>query len=387
MRTEEDIIEVIKQLKHEAGSHSPSINVLLNTINEIELKVDACFLSNPYATDLFMDVFERELVAKKELRKFLEFYPSQAPAIAKRLSPTIGVNSNNLFVGNGAIEIIQAVLHAFVKKKIIVNIPTFSPYYEFIRDDCEIVYNRLLPEDNFQLNLSELLDTIEKTGADSLVIINPNNPDGSYVNSSDLFSFLEEVRHMNMVLIDESFVHFASETEKSDLISFANLVNYFPNVVVVKSMSKDFGIAGIRAGYGIMSENRRSKLLRNGHLWNVNGLCEYFFDLYSRKDFQTDYEKVRKQYIQETQYLYDGLKKIDGIRVYPTQANFFLIEILGELDSDTFVYLALIRFGVYMRTCSDKIGLGNKFVRVASRSKKENEIILTAIERVVCESC
>jgi len=386
MRSEKEIIEVIKQLKYEAGSHSPSINVLLKTINEIELKVDACFLSNPYATDLFMKVFEEELVNRRELRKYLEFYPSQAPAIAKRLSPTLGVSSNNLFVGNGAIEIIQAVLHNFVKKKIIVNIPTFSPYYEFIREDCEIVYNRLLPEENFQLNLPELLDTVEKSRADSLVIINPNNPDGSFVKSSDLFSFLEEVRHLSLVLIDESFVHFASETDKSDLISFSSLVNYFPNVVVVKSMSKDFGIAGIRAGYGIMSENRRSKLLRNGHLWNVNGLCEYFFDLYSRKNFQDEYEKVRKQYINETQYLYEGLRKIDGIRVYPTQANFFLIEILGDLDSDTFVYLALIRFGVYMRTCSDKIGLGNKFIRVASRSKEENDVILKAIAGVVCKS-
>ena len=127
------LIERIKRLKKEAGSHSPSAWTLAKLIPELRLKVDACFLSNPYATKLFMMHFHREVIRPRKLRALLELYPSQNRVIAAKLGRVLELEPDSIFVGNGAAEIIQAILHRFTREKILVNLPTFSPYYEFAR--------------------------------------------------------------------------------------------------------------------------------------------------------------------------------------------------------------------------------------------------------------
>lgn len=384
--TEDDLMyNQILELKHESGSHSPSINTIRERLPKLQFKVDACFLSNPYATNLFMEYFQTEVVNTGRLREILEFYPSQMSVIAKKLGKALGVSSKNIFVGNGAIEPIQAVIHNFVKKRILVNIPTFSSYYEFVREDVQVVYNRLLPDNDFEISIDNLVEIITTNEIDSLVLINPNNPDGSYLCKDKITDLLERLRHLETIIIDESFVHFAYESDELEPISFIDMVNYFPNLVVVKSMSKDFGIAGLRAGYAVMRESRVTRLSERGYLWNVNGLAEYFFDLYTKEDFLSEYDKLRKRYIAETKDFYKELSRINGIKTHPTRANFILIELLNGMLADEFVFRMLVRYGVYTRTCSDKIGLGNKYVRVASRGKEENARIIEAFKGMLGE--
>ena len=150
-------------------------------------------------------------------------------------------------------------------------------------------------------------------------------------------------------------------------------------------MSKDFGIAGIRAGYSIMSESRINFLMNNGYLWNSNGLSEYFFRLYVRKDFLSEYEYVRKRYIIESQEFFAEISQIEKIKVYPSKANFALIELPNNINSDDFVTNLLIKFGVYTRTGSDKIGLNGQFIRLASRTKNENIIIINALKSLISQ--
>ena len=114
---ESALAERIKLLKREAGSHSPSAPTLIKMIPELRLRVDACFLSNPYATDLFLDYLQREVVRTGKLRRLLEFYPSQNRVIANKLSGALGLPPEYLFVGNGAVEIIQAILHKFTGRQ------------------------------------------------------------------------------------------------------------------------------------------------------------------------------------------------------------------------------------------------------------------------------
>jgi histidinol-phosphate/aromatic aminotransferase/cobyric acid decarboxylase-like protein len=181
-------------------------------------------------------------------------------------------------------------------------------------------------------------------------------------------------------LLDESFIHFAFENDQMDPLSYVDMVLKYPNVVTIKSMSKDFGIAGIRAGYAIMHPNRIKQLLSNGFLWNSNGLAEYFFKLYTREKFQNEYEVVRKQYIRDTQEYFKILNEIDAIKQYPSQANFALLRIKSGILADDFAFGLLVKSGVYTRTCSDKIGLDGEFIRLASRSAIENKEIITAIK-------
>lgn len=377
----------LNQLKDEAGSHSPSIFTLIKKVPEISIKVDACFLSNPYATDLFLEYLKRELVDTNSLRDVLEFYPSQNSVIAELLAKPLSVNKENIFIGNGAIEVIQAVLHYFGAKKLAVNIPTFSSYYEFAQKDTEVIFYPLKKENNYKLDTEEYIKFIKDEKPDSIVIINPNNPDGQYIKYEELRKIITELKDIKNIIIDESFIHFAYESNDYSLISATELVKEFNNVIVIKSMSKDFGIAGIRAGYGVMDKFKVNSLLEDGYLWNSNGIAEYFFRLYTREDFLEEYEKVRIKYIKDSQYFFNELKKIPKIKVYPGLSNFVLIELLDGTTSSIFVSKMLIKYGIYMRTCSDKIGLQGEYIRLASRTKEENEIIIEALKDIFTNEC
>jgi len=369
----------IKQLKDAAGSHSPSIFTIAKALPRLDIKVDACFLSNPYATDLFMKHLKKEIVETNNLREMVEFYPSQNDVIAKIIGRSINTCKENIFVGNGAIEAIQAVMHRFIGKKIIVNIPTFSPYYEFAKKDVEVVYYQLEKESNYTLNAEKYLKFVKTNKPDTVVIINPNNPTGGYLKRQELRYLVENLKEIENIVIDESFMHFAFEDKNYSLLSAVGLSKEFSNVIVIKSMSKAFGIAGIRAGYAVMDKRKVEKLLKNGYLWNIGGLAEYFFQLYKKSGFVREYESVRKKYIYDTQMFFDELSGIEELKVYPSKANFAIVELLDRSNSTNFVSKMLIKYGVYTRTCSDKIGLNGEFVRIASRTKIENRVILKSI--------
>lgn len=371
------------RLKEEAGSHSPSIFTFKQKLPELDIKIDACFLSNPYATDLFLEYFNREVMSTGKIRELLEFYPSQNQVIAELLGNFLKVAPEQVFVGNGAIEVIQAVIHNFTKKKILINIPTFSSYYEFAKDDIEVVYNNLKKEENYQLNAANFLAKVKEEQPDTVVIINPNNPDGGYISFSELENILKELTVVDTIMLDESFIHFAYENSSLDPVSTLSLIEKYPNLVIIKSMSKDFGIAGVRAGYGVMSKERVHKLIKNGYLWNSNGLSEFFFRLYVRDDFAKDYELVRKRYIAETIEFIQQLSKLKGIKVLPSKANFVLVEILDGVKSMDFVTALLIKHGIYVRTANDKIGLEGQYIRVASRTKEENDFMVKAFEQLL----
>lgn len=379
---EQEISSKIRRLKEASGSHSPSIFTMAADLPELNIKVDACFLSNPYATELFLGYLKKEIVDTGKLRDALEFYPSQNDVISELISDSIGINRENIFVGNGAIEVIQAVIHNFVTNKIVVNIPTFSSYYEFPKGNIEVIYYNLKKEDDYVLNAKDYTDFVMYEKPDTVVIINPNNPDGGYIKYKDLRYILNNLKDIPNIIIDESFIHFAFEDNDYSLISAIEMFKEFPNVIVIKSMSKDFGIAGIRAGYGIMDKYKVFKLLENGYLWNSNGLSEYFFRLYKRKDFFNEYELVRKKYISEAQGFFLELAKISQIKVYPSMANFALVELLDGTTSADFVSKMLIKYGVYTRICSDKIGLAGEFIRIAGRTSEENKIIVQAIKDI-----
>ncbi|HRG87768.1 MAG TPA: histidinol-phosphate transaminase [Chitinophagales bacterium] len=383
LTSEEKLLaEKFNKLKQEAGSHSPSIFTFKQKLPELDIKVDACFLSNPYATDLFLSYFKREVMDTGKIRELLEFYPSQNNVIAELLGDFLKVKPERIFVGNGAIEVIQAVLHNFTHHKILINIPTFSSYYEFVKDGVEIVYNNLKKGNDYRLDTNDLIEKVKNEKPDTVVIINPNNPDGGYISIGNLRTLLAELATVDTVILDESFIHFAYEDSSFDPINTQALTDTYPNLVIIKSMSKDFGIAGVRAGYGVMSEARVAALVKNGYLWNSNGLSEFFFRLYVREDFAKDYEQVRKRYIADTIEFIDALSKIEGIKVLPSKANFVLVEILGGATSMEFVIALLVKYGIYVRTANDKIGLIGEYIRVASRTKEENALMVNAFKQL-----
>ena len=378
INTKQQIADKIKELKVVSGTHSPSIETVLKQLPQVKIEVDACFLSNPYATDLFLEHLNKDLIETKLLRRTLEFYPPQNHDVADSISTVTGISSKNIFAGNGAIEAIQAVLHNFLAKKIVVIIPTFSSYYEFVGENVEVVFYELQKSEDYKLNIDDYIKFVQKEKPDTIVLINPNNPNGGYILQSDVNRIITELNFVSNLIIDESFIHFAHESEAMEEVSCGSLIAANPNLIIVKSMSKDFGIAGLRAGYAIMNEDRVAKLLKNGYLWNVSGLADYFFKLYANDYFRKEYDVVRKKYIVETAIFLNDLQSIKGIKTYPSKANFALVEFLNETTSFDFTISLLADNGIYVRDCSDKIGLDGQFVRVASRTLEENKLITAA---------
>jgi histidinol-phosphate/aromatic aminotransferase/cobyric acid decarboxylase-like protein len=369
-------------LKKESGTHSPSIATIFEKLPGVSIDVDACFLSNPYATDLFLKYLKDDLIKTNKLRDVLEFYPPQNQDVSRFISKAIGANQKNIFVGNGAIEIIQAVIHRFVGKKLCIIIPTFSSYYEFVRPDTEVLYYKLDKEDNFVLNPDKFISFVKDNEVDSIAIINPNNPNGGYLSLEDLNHIIESLKGLKNIIIDESFIHFAYENVDLSQITSEELIRNYSNLIIVKSLSKDFGIAGVRAGYAVMSEDKVKTLLSNGYLWNVSGLADYFFKIYSQNDFIVEYNVVRKKYIMNTLMFLTELNAITNLKVYPSKANFALVELKGMTSFDFYLDL-LVDSGVYVRDCSDKIGLSGEFVRIASRTFEENLKIISAVKKAI----
>ena len=162
-------------------------------------------------------------------------------------------------------------------------------------------------------------------------------------------------------------------------------MNTFPNLVVIKSLSKDFGIAGLRLGYGVMSKQRISTLLARGYLWNISGFGEYFLNLLNNRGFMKEYEKARLLAIRERDDFFTQLSTLKGLKVYPSRANMFLIELLGGSRAEDFMVTLLARYGIYVRLCKDKIGLNGEFIRIASCKAKENLKLVRALKNILSE--
>jgi histidinol-phosphate/aromatic aminotransferase/cobyric acid decarboxylase-like protein len=381
---EAEMLQALRELKAAAGSHSASLYALHDRLPDLQIKVDACFLSNPYATDLFIDRLQSDLLRTGEIRKVLEAYPSPNSHVASLLERTIHVSQDQIFVSNGAIEAIQAALHRFAGTRVAVILPTFSPYYEYLRSDQECFFYHLTRENDFALDPDDFLAFVRRHAIDTVCLINPNNPNGGYIPTEVTLRLLRELEGLELVILDESFVDFAYEDDQLNRQSLAIAVADIPNVTLVKSMSKDFGVAGLRAGYAVMSQDRVRDLLGNGYLWNISGLTEFFFRLFGEEEFQRQYVETRLRYLDEAIPFFGALGQVDALHAYPTKANFCLVELDRSVPLELLVPLLLIRYGIYVRDCRDKMGLEDgQYIRVASRKGSENDLIIEALNELV----
>jgi histidinol-phosphate/aromatic aminotransferase/cobyric acid decarboxylase-like protein len=367
--------EALRLLKAGSGTHSPSVADVERAIPGL-VEIDACFLSNPYATDEVM----RRLggVSSQTLERMVSHYPSQGAAIAELLAPTVGVASDRLLVANGACEAIQALLTS-APGPLVLPVPTFSAYYEFASGP--VVALQLRPEDDFRLDFDELDALVDRHARATVVIINPNNPDGGQADHGALLDFVRGAAgRVHQVIVDESFGAFASEEQPHSL---APLVDELPHLVVVNSLSKSHGIPGLRLGYAVMSP-RRARELRGRSLWNLNAFAEWFCGIMADPGYQRAYDRARRRYVREARHLFDALAALPSVHVYPSAANFALLEL--DRPAHQVAAALLARHGIYVRDCADKLGLqGDRYLRVAARRDTENRRIVAAFADVLSE--
>ena len=360
-------LELRKHLFYET-SHSPSLADLVGYEDAKDI-IDFCFISNPYyPTPAMLDDL------KENFPNLLKSYPSSNPLVSqKHLASVLDLKPENLILGNGATELIVAMNTTLIDR-IAVPIPTFGEYIEKLRQQRDAELYILKAEDNYQLFLNDYLAWVRARGLKSLLVINPGNPTGQLFSLNEMTDFLHQAMDMELVVVDESFIDFAGDPVPS-LLSVAG---QFSNLLLVRSMSKHCGVPGLRLGY-CYSENLYvlNRIRRFIPTWNVNSVAQYFLSLLAGTD--GDYHESRKLVIRDVRWLYHSLRTIPGIEAYPTGANFVLFKIKSGMTAAELQGLLLKDHRMYVRDCSNKIGMDKYHIRVASQGLEKDKRLVDAL--------
>jgi len=311
--------------------------------------------------------------------RFLGFYPDKdcsrlKDAVASYVS---GVSSENIFVGNGSTEIIHLFSHVFLETgdEAIILQPTFSEY------EYAVAGNRAKPivcplGRKFKLDAEALLRSVTpKTRA--IFLCNPNNPTSTTLDGSVVEEIVEQAaKRKIMVLLDECFIEFVDDCER---LSFSRYSKDRGNLLVLRSLTKVFGLAGLRLGYALGHKKTIAVLDKFKVTWSVNTLAQIagVAALSDAEYLRATRRLVRK----ERPYLTDSLARI-GLSVTPPEANFLLAEIQGPMTAFE-LKQRLLTHRILIRDCSGFRGLGSSFVRFAVRKREDNMALLRALRAVI----
>jgi threonine-phosphate decarboxylase len=353
-------------------SHSPALTDLVG-YEKAKSIIDFCFIANPYypTDDMLRDL-------QLNLPNLIKSYPSSNLLISQQhLATVLHVNPENLLIGNGATELITLMTTTLIDR-IAVPIPTFGEYIEKMKDQRDAELYPLKPDDRYELRLGEYIAWVHQRNLKSLLVINPGNPTGQFIPLDEMVDFLRETEDMEIVIVDESFIDFSGDPVPSLL----EVADRFSNLLIVRSVSKHCGVPGLRLGY-CYSANLYilNRLRRFIPTWNLNTLAQYFLSLLPSTD--ADYHQGRKRLIGDVRWLYSGLKAIPKIDVYPTGANFVLFKINNGSTATELQARLLQEHQMYVRDCSNKIGMDNFHIRVASQGREKDAKFVEALQAIM----
>jgi histidinol-phosphate/aromatic aminotransferase/cobyric acid decarboxylase-like protein len=353
-------------------SHSPAITDLVGYEKAKEI-VDFCFIANPYyPTPGMLEEMQRSFP------NLIKSYPSSNPLMSqKHLATVLGVDPERLIIGNGATELISLIDMTLIDR-IAVPIPTFGEYIEKMKDLRNAELYPLDPDDRYQLRLDDYLAWVHKRKLESLLVINPGNPTGQFIPLDEMLDFLHRARDLQLVIVDESFIDFAGEK----IPSLLPLADQFTNLLIVRSMSKHCGVPGLRLGY-CYSANLYilNRLRRFVPTWNLNTLAQYFLSLLPDND--AAYHQGRRQLIGDVRHLEENLRTVPHLDVYPTGANFVLFKIKNGLNATELQTMLLEENGMYVRDCSNKLGMDAFHIRVASQGREKDMRLVEALRTLL----
>jgi threonine-phosphate decarboxylase len=353
-------------------SHSPSLADLVGYEKAKDI-IDFCFIANPYypTAGMLRDLTEN-------LPNLIKSYPSSSPLSSQQnLAAVLRVNPDHLLIGNGATELI-VLINTLLIDRIAVPVPTFGEYIEKLRDQRDAELYPLLPENSYQLDLEEYLTWAQRRDLKSVLVINPGNPTGQFIPLQEMLDFLRRARGLELVVVDESFIDFAGDAVPSLL----PLADQYSNLLIVRSMSKHCGVPGLRLGYcysgNLYILNRLRRLVPT---WNLNTLAQYFLSLLPSTD--GEYQEARKRLISDVRWLYGSLRSLSGIQPYPTGANFILCKITSGLTAAELQRRLLQDYKMYVRDCSNKVGMDNFHIRIASQGIEKDTRLVHALQELV----
>lgn len=309
-----------------------------------------------------------------------------------------GVESGEVIATNGSTQLIYLVVRAFRPKRILVPQPTFCEYeYSARMVGAEVKFLNTHPKNGFGLEVDKVLEQLRET--DMFFLCNPNNPTGAILFREEVLNIIQKASELGVyVVIDEAFMDFLKQQ------SVLKEATQKENVIVLRSLTKFFGLPGLRLGYGVSNKKMINRLLEFQEPWSVNCFAQLagIEALKDRKHIAETYDFT----IKERDFLFSQLSSIKGLKVYASWTNFLLVEIKkdfplppspqgregkpacqtgrGEgVGSSTQLWEALAKKGILIRDCSSFPPLDNRFVRVAVRSREKNLRLLEAMRKVI----
>lgn len=336
--------------------------------------LDFCYLVNPYfPSSKIVDEM------RANFQTLLTEYPSGMNVNTLLASKCWGVKEEYVIPGNGAAELIKALMENMVGT-IGMTRPSFEEYPNRVNPSRLVSF--IPNNDEYRYGIRELTEFFGKNPVDTLLIVNPDNPSGNFIPKKDILIMAKWCLNKNMKLIvDESFVDFSIGYKNNSLLE-NSILEQHPNMIVIKSISKSYGIPGLRLGILASAEKGLiAKLKKSVSIWNLNSFAEFFMQIFTK--YEEDYWKACNRFLEERTRFEKNLHKFNFLRLIPSQANYFLCEILPPYTAKGIVLTMLKRHNILMRDCSNKIGLDEKqYIRIAIRNQSENNRLIEALKQI-----
>lgn len=333
--------------------------------------LDFCYLVNPYFPSLKM---------KAELRANFDTLLTEYPSGMKINSLLIGkyfnVRQQYVCVGNGAAELIKSLMK-YLTGNLGVIYPTFEEYPN--RKETQEIIPYIPQNKNFSYTAEDLINFFDNKDISTLLVINPDNPSGNFLSQENLDLLIIWSKNKGIrLIIDESFVDFAHRGLEMSLLDNQTL-SANPHLIVIKSISKSYGVPGLRLGVIASAEtNLINWMKKDVAIWNINSFAEFYLQIYGK--YESDYKNACQLFITERTRFYRQLSLINFLRVIPSEANYFLCEITDRYSSRELTEKLLSNFNILIKDCGTKKGFSKgNYIRIAVRDKKDNDKIIEAL--------
>lgn len=330
--------------------------------------LDFCYLVNPYFPNQRL---QDELSAN--FTRLLTEYPSGQRVNNLLVAKDFGVKQDYITVGNGAAELIK-VLSEQILGKVGVIRPTFEEYPNRLMPEQVVVYQTDAPD--FSYTADDLMTYFADKNIWSLVLINPDNPSGNYIPYKDCLRLAEWCQQRDIILIlDESFIDFSTE---HPTFLCNDLLQRFDHLVVIKSISKSYGVPGLRLG--ILATANPSLMTHIRHttpIWNINSFAEFFLQILGK--YEQAYQQALDDFREERTRFVARLQTIPYLRILPSEANYVLCEVLPPHTPRELAVQLLKQHNILIKDCSTKCH-GN-YIRLAVRNTEDNDLLLNALRQ------
>ncbi|WP_372458977.1 pyridoxal phosphate-dependent aminotransferase [Streptomyces hygroscopicus] len=336
--------------------------------------VDFCIPCNPYFPTPAMFA-----VMAVRLRDILTHYPSPAETITAELADVLGLRPQTMAMGNGSTELITWIDHLLVRESLAVPIPTFDRWTDQPMETGKRVDMFQLPEmSGFALDPNAFVDFVRSRGSRAAVICNPNNPDGGLLPRQTVIGIMDALSDLDLIVIDESFLEFADAEAYPSVVDEAVLR---PNVIVLRSLGKNFGLHGVRFGYLVANPSLATQIRSRLPKWNLNSFAEVI--VFMLKRYRPEYVESLRMLSRDRQQMTTQLAGLPGMTVYPSQGNFVLVRLPGGTDGSWVRDQLLSQHGVLVRECGNKLGSSSQFMRLVVRSQPDVQRLLTGLSTVL----